>query len=69
MELHGLVVLSTSNYRTELAVSINNPSVVYAVMANGSGGLAGVYKSTTSGSSKAHLARSPDRIQYVKLGL
>lgn len=43
--------LSTTNYRTEIAVSSNDPAVVYAVIANGSEGLAGVYKSTNSGTS------------------
>jgi hypothetical protein len=43
--------ISTSNYRTELAVSANSVTTVYAVMANSGGGLAGVYKSTNSGTS------------------
>ncbi len=42
--------LSTSNSRTELAVSANNTAVVYAILANSSG-LAGIYKSTDSGAS------------------
>ena len=42
---------TTSNSRTQLAVSANNPAIVYAVMANSGGGLAGVYKSTDSGGS------------------
>ncbi|MBM3436306.1 MAG: hypothetical protein FJY07_08850, partial [Bacteroidetes bacterium] len=43
--------LTTSNYRTELAVTSGNPALVYAVMANSSEGLAGVYKSTDGGAS------------------
>jgi PKD repeat protein len=43
--------LSTANARTELAVSANNPAIVYAVVANTSNGLAGIYKSTDSGAS------------------
>ena len=44
-------VLSTSLNRTQLAVSANNPNVVYAVMANSSNGFGAIYKSTNSGSS------------------
>jgi hypothetical protein len=43
--------LSTSYYRTELAVSANNSSIVYAVLADGNGGLAGIYKSTDGGTT------------------
>ena len=42
---------TTSNLRTEIAVSANDPAVVYAVIANSSYGLAGVYKSTNSGAT------------------
>ena len=43
--------IATGGYRTELAVSPNNPNVVYALVCNLNGGLLGVYKSTISGSS------------------
>lgn len=43
--------LTTNGKRTQLAVSSNDPTVVYAVMANSSNALKGVYKSTDSGSS------------------
>jgi hypothetical protein len=43
--------LNTNNKRTELAVSANNPAVVYAVVSNSSSGLAGIYKSTDSGAT------------------
>ncbi len=43
-------VFSSSNGRVELAVSANDPTVVYALM-DGSGGLGGIYKSTNSGAS------------------
>jgi PKD repeat protein len=43
--------LSTSSSRTELAVSANNSAIVYAVLADGNSGLAGIYKSTDSGAS------------------
>jgi len=43
--------LSTTNARTELAVSANNQAIVYAVVSNTSYGLAGIYKSTDSGAS------------------
>lgn len=43
--------LTTSGTRTEMAVSPNNSSIVYAVIANSSNGLFGVYKSTDSGSN------------------
>jgi photosystem II stability/assembly factor-like uncharacterized protein len=45
-----------SGRRGELAVSANDPSVVYMVVANSSGGLLGVYKSTDSGSSFVQVA-------------
>jgi len=41
----------SGGYRTQLAVSYNNVSVVYAVSANSSNALQGVYKSTDSGVS------------------
>ena len=41
--------LSLTGRRTELAVSNDNPDVVYAVVANTSDGLKGVYRSTNSG--------------------
>ena len=43
--------LSTSGKRTELAVSANDATVVYALIASNNSGLFGVYKSTDSGSS------------------
>lgn len=44
-------VHSSSGKRTELAVSANDPDVVYAVSANSSNGLYAIYKSTNSGES------------------
>ncbi len=41
----------SGGYRTQLAVSANDPNVVYAVAANNSSALKGIYKSTNSGSS------------------
>ncbi|RLD88898.1 MAG: hypothetical protein DRJ02_02880 [Bacteroidetes bacterium] len=41
----------SGGHRTELAVSYNNASVIYAVSANASNALKGVYKSTDSGAS------------------
>ncbi len=43
--------LNTSGHRTEIAVSADDATVVYAVMAASNSGLYGVYKSTDSGSS------------------
>ena len=43
--------LSTSESRTEIAVSANNPAIVYSVLSNSSSGLAGIYKSTDSGAT------------------
>ncbi len=37
--------------RTEIAVTADNPSVVYALVANSSSGLSGIYKSTNGGTS------------------
>ncbi len=44
-------VATYAGRRTELAVSYNQPTWVYALVANTSGGLLGVYKSTNSGAS------------------
>ncbi len=41
----------TNGYRNELAVSANDPSVVYVLSSLSSGGLAGVYKSTDGGTT------------------
>lgn len=41
--------------RTELAVSANQPTWVYAITSNSSGGLLGIYKSTDSGASYTQL--------------
>lgn len=43
--------LSTSGKRTELAVSANDATVVYALIAASNSGLFGIYKSTDSGAS------------------
>lgn len=43
--------LSTSGKRTELAISPNDATVVYALIAANNSGLYGIYKSTDSGSS------------------
>ena len=43
--------IGANGYRSELAVTPNNPSVVYLLACNNSGGLLGVYKSSNSGSS------------------
>ncbi len=43
--------LATTDYRCDLAVSANDSSYVYSVVATRSGGLKGVYKSTNSGTS------------------
>ena len=42
-------VLSVTGGRIQLAVSANNPSIVYALAANNSRGLKGIYKSINSG--------------------
>ena len=42
---------NNSGRRVNLAVTANDPTIVYAVMANTAGGLFGIYKSTDSGSS------------------
>lgn len=46
-----LFTVASSGRRGELAVSPANPSIVYLLSANSSGGVYGVYKSTNSGSS------------------
>jgi len=45
------VLSVTAGFRIQLAVSANNPSIVYALAANNSSGLKGIYKSTNSGNS------------------
>ena len=47
--------LSTSGKRTELAVSTNDATVVYALIAASNSGLFGIYKSTDSGASFASI--------------
>jgi len=47
----GNSVLNTSGERTQLAVTADDPSVVYALISNSSNALKGVYKSTDSGAS------------------
>lgn len=44
-------VLSSGGKRTEIAVSADNPSVVYALVASSNNGLSGIYKSLDSGAS------------------
>jgi len=44
-------VIALGQQRTELAVSPDNPNVVYALVSNHSSGLHGIYKSTNSGES------------------
>jgi photosystem II stability/assembly factor-like uncharacterized protein len=43
--------VASGGYRSELAVTANNSSIVYMLSCNNSGGLNGVYKSTNSGTS------------------
>jgi PKD repeat protein len=47
----NLVLNESSGRRTQLAVSADNSSMVYAVMANSGNGLHGVFKSTDEGAS------------------
>ena len=50
--------------RVNLAVSPNNPNVVYAVMTNTIGGLYGVYKSTDSGASFSLVYNSTNLLDW-----
>jgi len=43
--------VATSGRRGEIAVTASNPSIVYLLSANSSGGVYGIYKSTDSGAS------------------
>ena len=47
----GSAIATYSGRRTELAVSYNQPTWVYALVCNTNGGMEGVYKSTNSGGS------------------
>jgi len=47
----SLIYTISGGYRTQLAVSANNSSYVYAVSANSSDGLKGIYRSTDGGAS------------------
>ncbi|WP_462281437.1 VPS10 domain-containing protein [Salinivirga cyanobacteriivorans] len=49
------IILSLSASRTEIAVSPANPDVIYAIAANGSGGLSSIQKSTDSGNTFTEL--------------
>jgi len=53
-------IQSKSGSRTELAVSPADSSLVYAIVANSSGGLEGIYKSTDSGDSYSQLVNGDD---------
>lgn len=57
-------VLSTSGKRTELAVSANDATVVYALIAASNSGLFGIYKSTDSGSSFSQTYNSPNLLGW-----
>ena len=48
-ETWSLFAVASGGYRTEVAVSAADPSVVYLLCANSSGGVAGIYRSTDSG--------------------
>ncbi len=48
-------VTTTAGYRTELAVSPNQPTWVYAIMAASDNSLYGIYKSTDSGTSYSNI--------------
>jgi photosystem II stability/assembly factor-like uncharacterized protein len=47
--LSWVLAINTGGYRTEMAVSMNQPNWVYAVVTNYQNGLLGIYKSTDSG--------------------
>ena len=49
--LLGCSVHDVTGRRIQLAVSNDDPNIVYAVAANSSSGLEGIYKSTNSGAS------------------
>ncbi|VAX24563.1 Glycosyl hydrolase, BNR repeat precursor [hydrothermal vent metagenome] len=57
-ETWGYTQIATGGYRGELAVSANDPTVVYCLVANSAGGLVDVYKSTNSGTSFSALGVS-----------
>ncbi len=56
--------LATSGKRTELAVSPNDATVVYALIAASNSGLYGIYKSTDSGSSFSVVYNGPNLLAW-----
>jgi len=54
----SIAEIASGGYRGELAVSAANSSIVYLIVANISGGLTDVYKSTNSGTSFSALSAS-----------
>ncbi len=55
---------NSSGYRVDLAVSADEPTRVYAIVVNSSGGLYGIYKSTNSGSSFAVAYNGPNLLAW-----
>ena len=49
--MNSYILPGAAGYRTEIAVSPNNSTVVYALTVNSTRGLDGIYKSTNSGTS------------------
>ncbi|MBE9469105.1 MAG: PKD domain-containing protein [Bacteroidetes bacterium] len=58
-------IQSLSGKRTELAVSPDEPSWVYAIVANSGRGLKGIYKSTDSGASFSNIYDGSDTNQNM----
>jgi len=58
-------VASYSGRRTELAVSYDEPTWVYAIVSNTNGGLEGIYKSTNSGSSYSQILNGSTSGNYM----
>ncbi|MBI2418572.1 MAG: exo-alpha-sialidase, partial [Ignavibacteriales bacterium] len=68
----SIAVTVTNGRRSELAVTANDPTVVYQLVANSGGGVLGIYKSTNSGASFAQVntngATNPGMLGYYSDG-
>jgi len=69
-ESWSFLSIGANGYRNEIAVTPNNPAVVYLLACNNSGGLLGVYKSTNGGTniSQVNTNTSQNMLGYYSDG-
>jgi photosystem II stability/assembly factor-like uncharacterized protein len=62
------LAIDTGGFRTEMAVSMNQPNRVYAVVVNYSNGLLGIYKSTDSGTTFSMIYNDKNLLEWSATG-